>query len=126
MFPEYRHPCSDDAGQGAHGDVRKVHPIEPGALPQCSRARRWLVGRASSHSSLPAQTHSARHVIAIDASPITEKVRQIVKDNGLENIVTVVCGRIVRSRRIAEARDRLGTVMGDQNGRASSSCNIQL
>ena len=52
------------------------------------------VGCGTGILSLFAARAGARRVIAVDASPIAEKARQIVKDNGLEGTITVVRGRV--------------------------------
>ncbi|TFY63817.1 hypothetical protein EVJ58_g3025 [Rhodofomes roseus] len=52
------------------------------------------VGCGTGILSLFAARAGARRVIAVDASPIAEKARQIVRDNGLEDVITVVRGRI--------------------------------
>lgn len=52
------------------------------------------VGCGTGILSLFAARAGARRVIAVDASQIAEKAEQIVKDNGLENVVTVIRGRV--------------------------------
>ncbi|EPT00251.1 hypothetical protein FOMPIDRAFT_1023851 [Fomitopsis schrenkii] len=52
------------------------------------------VGCGTGILSLFAARAGARRVIAVDASPIAEKAKQIVKDNGLEGVVTIIRGRI--------------------------------
>ncbi|KZT63364.1 S-adenosyl-L-methionine-dependent methyltransferase [Daedalea quercina L-15889] len=52
------------------------------------------VGCGTGILSLFAARAGARRVIAVDASPIAEKAQQIVKDNGLENVITVVRARV--------------------------------
>ncbi|EJD51065.1 S-adenosyl-L-methionine-dependent methyltransferase [Auricularia subglabra TFB-10046 SS5] len=52
------------------------------------------VGCGTGILSLLAARAGARKVIAVDASDIVHKARQIVKDNELEDIITVVHGKI--------------------------------
>ena len=84
-----RHTRGDDSGQGAHGDIRAVHVVEFRALPRRSRARRWL---RFAHPLAIRPRMGSRRNTAMDASLIAEKARQIVKDNGLEDTLTVVRG----------------------------------
>lgn len=46
------------------------------------------VGCGTGILSLFAAKSGAKHVYAIDASDIAEKAEQIVKENGLENVIT--------------------------------------
>ncbi|KAH9922941.1 S-adenosyl-L-methionine-dependent methyltransferase [Fomitopsis serialis] len=52
------------------------------------------VGCGTGILSLFAARAGARRVIAVDASPVVEKAQQIVRDNGLEDVITVVRGRV--------------------------------
>lgn len=46
------------------------------------------VGCGTGILSLFAAKSGAKHVYAVDASDIAEKAEQIVKENGLENVIT--------------------------------------
>ncbi|KAG2738284.1 S-adenosyl-L-methionine-dependent methyltransferase [Suillus brevipes Sb2] len=52
------------------------------------------VGCGTGILSLLAAKSGAKHVYAVDASDIAERVEQIVKANGLEHVITVIRGKI--------------------------------
>ncbi|OBZ71479.1 Ribosomal protein arginine N-methyltransferase rmt3 [Grifola frondosa] len=52
------------------------------------------VGCGTGILSLFAARAGAKRVFAVDASDIAEKAEQIVKDNGLDNIITVIRGKV--------------------------------
>lgn len=52
------------------------------------------VGCGTGILSLFAARGGAKRVIAVDASDIAEKAEKIVKDNGLEHIITVIRGKV--------------------------------
>ncbi|EMD39598.1 hypothetical protein CERSUDRAFT_111907 [Gelatoporia subvermispora B] len=52
------------------------------------------VGCGTGILSLFAARAGAKRVISVDASPIAEKARQIVKDNGLDDVITVIHGKV--------------------------------
>lgn len=52
------------------------------------------VGCGTGILSLLAAKSGAKHVYAVDASDIAERAEQIVKANGLENVITVIHGKV--------------------------------
>lgn len=52
------------------------------------------VGCGTGILSLLAAKSGAKHVYAVDASDIAEKAERIVKANGLENVITVIRGKV--------------------------------
>ncbi|KAG2740413.1 S-adenosyl-L-methionine-dependent methyltransferase [Suillus brevipes Sb2] len=52
------------------------------------------VGCGTGILSLLAVKSGAKHVYAVDASDITERAEQIVKANGLENVITLIQGKV--------------------------------
>jgi protein arginine N-methyltransferase 3 len=52
------------------------------------------VGCGTGILSLFAARAGARHVYAVDAAPIAERAARIVKENGLDDVITVLRGRV--------------------------------
>ncbi|TBU22355.1 protein arginine N-methyltransferase [Dichomitus squalens] len=75
------------------------------------------VGCGTGILSLFAASAGAKRVFAIDASDIAEKAEKIVKANGLDNVITVIRGK-VESIKLPEGFDKVDIIVSEWMGYA--------
>ncbi|KAF8430973.1 S-adenosyl-L-methionine-dependent methyltransferase [Boletus edulis BED1] len=120
-------PRDDDTHYFLSYEYNGMHQIKSGHLPTPHLSSRnpilfrdaivLDVGCGTGVLSLFAAKSGAKHVYAVDASGIAEKAEKIVRENGLQDVVTVIRGK-VEEIRLPDGVDHVDIIISEWMGYA--------